>query len=262
MWPFILSSFLAIAFTSSDTLMIKWMIGAKALGLYQSGLKLVEVIIIIPTILAGSIYPFAAKFKHNIHKFSGLIKTSTNAMLMIGLPILGGGILLSSQILILIFSNKFLEGTHIFKYIQITGFLSFFNLIFSNSLIAAKHEKKIVKLNSFIFILNIIFNLIFIPTFGVIGAVIGSVTGSFFNFIILTFLFYKLFKIMPFNLQDTLRYIFCTTIMIVSILIAQEYFSNVILLIMFGALNYIIVLYLINDPIIRKIKSNIKPPIK
>ena len=255
MTPFILSSFLFIGLTSVDTLMIKWMNGATGLGYYQSGLKLTETLLIIPSLFSISFYPLISKVYMDTPRIRTITQKSTELMQLISFPIISGSIIFAEPILTFVFSTSFLEGAIAFKYLLIVALITFFNIIFQQILLASQHEKKTVTVNCFAFLINILLNLMLIPKYGIVGAAIGSIVGRGFSFFLLVHLLVTHIKIQPFLFNQTAKYACFTIIMIGSIIMTQNYIKNASLLIFIGAITYLSLLIISKNTMLRKIKT-------
>ena len=255
MSPFVLSSFLFIALTSVDTLMIKWMIGSEGLGYYQSGLKLTETLLILPSVFSISLYPLISKFNSDKKRIPELVQKSTQVTQLIAFPLISGGLLLAHPLLVLIFSNSFAQGVIAFKYLLIVALITYFNIIFQQILLACKYEKETVKVNCVGFIINISLNIILIPKYGIIGAAMGSIVARGLSCLLLTRLLVKYINVQPFSIKKTLTYLLFSIIMITAVFVSQKLTTNTILLIITGIITYLSLLFLSNDSILQKTKD-------
>ena len=255
MGPFVLSSFLFIALTSVDTLMIKWMIGSEALGYYQSGLKLTETLLIIPIIFSSSLYPLVSKVHLENNRLKALVKKSTNVIQLIAFPMISGAIILAHPIVVTVFSNAFIEAVNVFKYLLVVALITHFSIIFQQILLGCKYEKETVKVNSVGFIINIILNIILIPKYGIIGAAMGSIVGRGVSCALLIRLLAMQVNVQPFTIKKTLTYLAFSIIMVAVVIACQLLTTNTVVLVIAGIVTYLSLLFLSNDPILKKTKA-------
>jgi O-antigen/teichoic acid export membrane protein len=107
----------------------------------------------------------------------GLKKTYTiffeyNYFFMI--PISVGGIILSKELIILLYGSEYSDAIIILSIFFISMLIMKLGMITSTFLSAMDNEKKLLYSRSIFGITNLILNLILIPTYGAFGAVIGT----------------------------------------------------------------------------------------
>jgi O-antigen/teichoic acid export membrane protein len=69
-WPFMISSFMITVFMRIDQIMLKEMLGEKALGIYAAAIPISQAWSVIPSMLATSLAPFVArKMTHDENKY-------------------------------------------------------------------------------------------------------------------------------------------------------------------------------------------------
>jgi O-antigen/teichoic acid export membrane protein len=255
MVPFTLSSFFIVALNSTDTLMIKWFLGASFVGFYHTGLKLIDTILIIPGLYGMSIYPFTSKFQGNLSRLNKIIKESIGLMCLISLPITCGGLLLAKPILVGMFSEMYISGVDPFKILLFTIFPLFIIFILNNVLLATNNEKISVKNTSIAFSLNIVINILLIPKYGINGAAIGTLFGRLTLFILVIYHIKKLLSMNTLFDKTFFKYLLLSLIMCIITYCSQLYISSIFSLILIGAFSYILMLILIKDPYLKKTKD-------
>jgi O-antigen/teichoic acid export membrane protein len=255
MIPFIGTAFLYFALLGSDTLMIQWLLGPDTLGYYHSGLKIMETFLIIPMLYAIALYPLITKYKDDRRYIENIIKNSSTLLQLIAFPMIGGALLLAEPILYFLFSEGFKDGLQSFQFLLIVGLISFFTILFQEVLLGKQHEKKVLFANGSGFFINIILNLILIPRFGIIGAVMASIVGRLVILALFTRLIIRHEKIQPFLIKDTARYLFYTGIMIASVLFLQQYTTHLFLNISVGIIIYASLLIITRDRILLAVKN-------
>ncbi len=255
MTPFTLSISLATAITIIDTLMIQWMLGFEAVGLYNSGLKISENIIIIPTIFGSVLFPFFTQFQTKPDRLFKLLKESLAILFMIGCPVIFGGIYLSQDIIHLIFSDSYTNSTVTFRYLLGATLFIFWFIPINGLLLATNLEKKCITNISIGCLANIILNLGLIPIFGIVGAGIGTFVGRMFLLILHLMTIKKTQPSQSLIIKRNIHYIGLSIAMLGIIFIVEHIISHTLLLILIGGIAYILLLLLIKDPSIKKITN-------
>ena len=210
---------------------------------------------IIPTIFCSALFPLLSKYNTDKSRLIKLTQESLAILLMIGLPICFGGIFLAREIITLIFSDNYVGATATFQCLLIASLLIFCYLPLNNLLLATNQEYKCIKNSSKGCLINIVLNCILIPLFGIVGAGIGTVVGR----AALIKLHFSTLRndrsITSLLLKRNINYLSFSIMMVAGIHIMQNVTQNTPILIAFGALIYISLILLSNDPSIKKIKD-------
>ncbi|RAP38806.1 hypothetical protein DID80_02205 [Candidatus Marinamargulisbacteria bacterium SCGC AAA071-K20] len=160
---------------TSDTLMIKWLKGLEEVGFYTASLKILELVSFFYLIINSTLYPFLTKFYKEATRFFIVLRKGFMGQILLAIPITFGGIFFAENIILHLYSDTFLRSAMLLK-ILLIGLIFFSTQSFlSLGLLALNKEKLNFYLTSSATILNIILNLAFIPTYGALGAVWGTV---------------------------------------------------------------------------------------
>lgn len=176
-----------------DQVFINNMISSRELGYYSAALKIIEILSSIPMALSQvSLPPIAEAKKVSEEIYVSRLKRVYRAVITItfGLCIItaifskqtidfvfGKEYELSSTFLLLLSPRLILSGIGVVRSIYITCENAFYYYLISSAVGA---------------ILNLIFNLIFIPKFGVVGAIVSSLTSFTISTVVLDVLFPKM----------------------------------------------------------------------
>jgi O-antigen/teichoic acid export membrane protein len=252
MAPFTVSSFLLFALTGIDTLMIQWISGADGVGLYQAGLKITETIGLIPIIIGTTLFPFISKFSQNIPRLLKLLTSSLNIMALFLMPILFGGLILASDLIISIYGAAYTKSIPAFYLLLLTTIPLFFSYPFNSVLLSIHKERMSVMLSSVSCIINIGLNLFLIPSMGILGAATGTFISRillFIGLVLVTGYYLKSPRMIPTHL---LKYSGLSLVMSGFIRLVHP-FQPLFLLIIEAGILYGVGLFLTNDPYIKKL---------
>lgn len=176
------------------------------IGLYGVAMRMLELLIIIPTYFMNSVLPVMTRYiEEKNDKIQQLMQYSFDFLLATSLPILIGGLILAKPIIYFISNSEFISGNK-FEYgsdiaIQIllfAMFFSFLNALFGFILVVLNKQIKLMFINAIAVIFNLVSNIYFIPIFGFRGAAMTSVISSF---IILFFLYLSTRKLLDFKIS-------------------------------------------------------------
>jgi O-antigen/teichoic acid export membrane protein len=258
--PFLGTSLIGSLLISTDIVMIKWLIGAKELGFYASGLKIYKIIVEFGVLLAATSYPIIVTVFKNRDEITRLIKKISNIYLLLGVPIMCGGFLLSDDILTFVYSNQYMEASTSFKcfmlIIPIQLMLFFFNRVIQ----ALNGEKANLVFASISGGTNIVLNILLIPKFGIIGAVIATGVAKVIDFSLTLKYVRKHLNISLINWRGFLK-ITIGVLVMTFVLISVES-AHILLKIIVGFVAYIFVLILLKEyqvcSFLRECKEKVK----
>jgi O-antigen/teichoic acid export membrane protein len=207
-WPFALSNLFNVLFFNFDKLFISFFINDFQLGLYSSSVSLIIFLITIISLFGIVFFNLFSKYSFQ-KQVSSILNKFLKISMIISFPILFGGILLSKEIIMLIFGSQYVLASTSFSILLLFFFLMSFSIVFTNFLISHNKEKFFLKVRIISTIANIILNFIFIPLFGIIGAAITTVISEIINLI---YLYFETKKIINFKFKIIFYKILLSTI--------------------------------------------------
>ncbi len=247
-WPIGLANFLFLLLTYLDSLIVGWFHSSKDVGLYSSVVKLIEFLYFFPAALAMSIFPIVSKKEDNEH-LKKTIHFGSELAILISLPMFVGLFILAKDIIILLYSTKYLEASPALSLISFSLPFNFLLLIYIDVLIALDKRKELLIYDFFIVFINFFLNLLFVPRFSYFAA---SAITSLSALISLIFAYLILKKYVDFSLTSLhfVNYLFSSILMAGVI-----YFLSLHLIfkIIIGVLIYFGVLWLLKDKLLLRI---------
>jgi len=191
-WPFILSSACAVVYARIDQVMLKNIIDATAVGLYDSAVRLTELWYFIPTVIAGSLFPAivlsrshsASMYKRRTLALFGLVS-------MFGIVITLLIYLLAPQIITTIYGEGFNGAIPILQ-IYVWTILPTFIVIVANQILLAENARTLLFISAALgMVTNVIGNFILIDRYQASGAAFATVLSSFAVLIFLTGVYFS-----------------------------------------------------------------------
>ncbi|MFA6226883.1 MAG: flippase [Candidatus Paceibacterota bacterium] len=174
-WPLIFSSAFALIYSRIDQIMIKNMMDAKSVGLYDAAVRLSEVWYLVPNIIVSSMFPAiinAKKISEEIYyrriKKLGLI------LLILSIIIAIPTTLLAELIIKIIFGPAFIGAVLILQIYIWSNISTSLNML-ANYYLVAENYKKTLFFSSFLGMsINVILNIFLIPKYGMAGAAFAT----------------------------------------------------------------------------------------
>lgn len=179
-WPFIFSSGFAVVYARIDQIMLKNLIDATAVGVYDAAVRLTEIWYFIPTIIISSLFPALVNAKqHSGITYSDRIKKLLLLILGISVCISVLTVFSADLIVSLIFGSGFVNTATVLK-IYIWSLVPLSLVTLFNHLLLAENAKVLLFSSAMLgMVTNIIGNYLLIPQYQATGAAAATIISSF-----------------------------------------------------------------------------------
>lgn len=175
-WPFALASSLGAIMINTDTLMIGWFRSAAEVGFYSAAQRPIQMLYVLPTLVAASLFPTFVKLAHqDKNKYREILENYLRIMILAAAPIAFFGIIFGHQIISLLFGPAYESATATFQILLLTILIIFPSAIINNSIFAHDKQKNFIAFSAFGALGNALFNLLLIPILGIAGCAISTV---------------------------------------------------------------------------------------
>jgi len=246
-WPIALANALYLSLLFIDSLILGWYFPSFIVGLYTSAVKVNEFLIVFPTSIALALLPMFSRNLNNQELLRENLEFGIKLTYLLVLPIIFCGMIISYEIIDLIFGKEYLMG-HIGLKILLPSFIaSSLFMIFSQFLIAINKRRELIIYEILVFFINLIGNLILIPKFDFIAA---AYTTTFSNYLSFLFGFFIVNKYIKFDLYKgiakPLIASLLTTFICFMLLILK---FNIFIIFMVCIFSYLLILLLIKEEI-------------
>ena len=240
--PLAISSiFLLIAF-KIDTILLTWINGATAAGLYNAAYGLMTALMFVPFAYVSAIFPLLSRLNvssKELLKYS--YEKSFKYLIILGLPIAVGTTLLASPIILLIYKSGFSQSIAALQILIWAIPIIFVNYILGTAINSINKQRETVKTTLIAMLLNIVLNYLLLPTYGLIAAcyvtVLTELTCFILWYYIMTINGYK------FNILKILYKPLIASLVMGLVIILLH--ANVFIVIIIATIVYFGVLYLL-----------------
>jgi O-antigen/teichoic acid export membrane protein len=246
-FPFMLTGIIGLVLSLSDTLIIEQFLGVKMVAYYQAPLKLIASINVIHISIGKVIYPIMCELSHKIDIFSSFTKKCLSISIILALPIVAGGILLSNDIIILLFTDAFHLSINVLRIFMCTLFVSFLLAVINVALLSIKQEITNTKISFLSACINIVLSILLIFNYGIIGVAFATLVSRIVDCI---FSINRLNTVIQTQIVDIYVIVKAGTscvIMVILNLFLYEITPNLPILIMSGVISYIISIILLKE---------------
>jgi O-antigen/teichoic acid export membrane protein len=179
--PFMITAILMRIYGYIDIVLLYQWVGAREVSYYIAAYKIPFALSFIPAALGSALFP---AFSHYFiikdrEKIIQTLRYSISALMMLVLPIVLGGILLSSKLILFIYSDKYIDSIIPLQILLFSLIFVFISYPLGALLNACNRQKQNTIMISITLMTNLIANVILIPRFQYIGSSIAMVTSSF-----------------------------------------------------------------------------------
>ncbi len=238
-----------------DILMIGFYRTATDVGLYSASQKIVQILYMLPAILATTLYPVFSRLAGQRNKKGAryVVERGLTAVLLIAMPLAMGGIILAKPILYFLYGAEYVPATLVFQLLMLTPLLVFPGIIFNNFIIAHDRQKRLAPFAVGASIGNVVLNAILIPIWGIVGSAVASVVV---NLIYNGGGFYLSKKLSNLTILSHIKKIATATVAMGLVTMFLSAFGvHVLVTICVSAIIYFGLLYLFKEQMLIEIKS-------
>lgn len=199
-WRYLLSEGLAFAligvvgiiYFRADTVILSRLQGESATGLYGASFRIFDLLLVIPSLVSGTIYPVMSRFHAMAADLNRIIyEKYFQYMLFLGLPMALGVTFLSKEIMALVFGEAFIPSAHALSVLTWTLFLIFLNSPPGALLNSTGRQWSVLGLTIVAALLNIVLDFLLIPSYSLNGAAYATVLPRIIVFLSFQFLVSK-----------------------------------------------------------------------
>ncbi len=227
-----------------DSVMLFFMVGIQAVGLYNAAYRIVLVLLFIPVAINAAIFPVMSKLygssDNSLHK---IVEKYFKLMILIGIPIGVVVTFLANDIIILLFGNAFLASAIALQILIWATVFTFSNASYVQLFQSINRQMTVTKITFIGMVINIILNLILIPKYSYIAASFNTLLTESIVAILLIITASKLgFLYKKKVLNNLIRIIISGLIMATFLILFKE--LNLFILIISSTIIYLVAIFI------------------
>lgn len=242
--PFGITSIFTSIYFWIASIMLTFMSGSVAVGLFSSAQKLILVLSSVFMLISNAVFPIMSQlFVDDYEKLNALYQKMLKFMLILGVPIAIGTVIYSYDIIMIIFGSEYLDATLCLSVIIWASVFMFLSGTTSTLLNAINKQFFVTKVTMVGALVSVVVNLLLIPVLSYVGA---SVTSVLTELVVLVFMLYALhsteFKL---GLRKTIIPVFQVLLANIIMVIVLIYFKPPFLLgVVVAVIVYLVALFL------------------
>jgi O-antigen/teichoic acid export membrane protein len=177
--PMGVTHFLGIASYNFDTVLLGFLRGTEAVGLYNAAYRPVTVALAVPMAYFHGLFPVLSRtFAQSDVEFRAAVRRSLRMTAICALPLGVGGTFLAEPILGFVFGADYLPAAPALRLLGWSAALIVLRGTFRQGLLAAGHQTLDLRCSTFSVALNIVLNFVLIPKYGILGAAMATLVSE------------------------------------------------------------------------------------
>jgi O-antigen/teichoic acid export membrane protein len=173
-WPFGLVSLMGVVMINTDVLVLGVFGSSFDVGLFSAAQKPIQVLYLIPALLASAFFPNMAEATTDKVKFDSLFRKGIRAICLFAFPVALGGAILAEPIVNLVYGAEYISSVSSFLILCLTCIFVFPSVFVTNAIFAEGKRSVFIPFAVIGILGNIILDIALIPRFGIAGCAIAT----------------------------------------------------------------------------------------
>lgn len=172
-------NWMATIYTSLDIIVLSWITGEVAAGLYSAAWKIVRLGSVFAKSYTTAIFPVMSRmYSQSRESFSQLHQHSIRVMCVIALPAIAFISVVPDRVIGLLFKEEFSEASAVLQVLIWVLLIEFLNPFLSHILFAQGKQRQSMHVAGISLAVNSIATYLLVTQFGAVGAALGTVLGG------------------------------------------------------------------------------------
>ena len=179
-WPFGLAGLFHLIYFQSDIILVKYITGAEAAGVYNVAFTIMVAVLIFPGIVYQKfLLPKMHRWAHHDRKrFYQVYRQGNVIMLLLGTVAMLLIWVIAPWGVPFLFGEAYQDAISLLMVLAVSTPILFLASSVGATLVTQEHMKRKVKYMGTVALINIVLNIILIPSFGAYGAAIATVLSN------------------------------------------------------------------------------------
>lgn len=177
---FAAENWMATIYTNLDVLVLSWIAGEVAVGLYSAAWKFVRLGSVFAKSFTTAVFPVMSRmYVDSKASFHRLFQHTIRVMCVVALPAIVGVSVLTDRIVDLLYSDEFADAGPVLRVLIWVLLLEFLNPFLSHVLFAQGKQHRSMAVAAISLSVNSIAVYVLVAQYGAMGAAIGCILGGF-----------------------------------------------------------------------------------
>jgi O-antigen/teichoic acid export membrane protein len=186
-FPYALLGVIGLVYFRMDSLLLTWMKGAEANGIYMAAYRLLDAVTDVPGVIVAAMFPTISRL--HVESKAKVRKTYLGALVtltLLGLPVLVGMVIFARPAILLLYGEEFSRSIVVLQLLAVAVFLIFVDTANTMVLYADDNLRPVVMLSLVTMTANIGLSLLLIPPYAERGAAVATILSTALSIVIFT----------------------------------------------------------------------------
>lgn len=176
---FAAENWMATIYTNLDMLILSWLSGEVAAGLYSAAWKIVRLGTVVAKSYTTAVFPVMSRmYAESQESFSRLYRHTIRIMCAIALPAIAVISVVPDRVISLLFNSEFDEAANVLRVLIWVLLIEFLNPFLSHTLFAQGKQHRSMHVAAISLAVNSVFTYLLVKQFAEVGAAMGTVIGG------------------------------------------------------------------------------------
>lgn len=180
--PLAFFGILGYIFFSSDQVLLGYFKGTEQVGYYTVATRIISILNVIPAVIMGAFYPYLASQAENKQRMQEIFKMAVLFLVALGVIVSGASMILAPFLVPFIFGSEYVFSVQIFSFFVWILVFMFPSAFLDHFFLSYHKQWQNFFLSTFCALFDLLLNIIFIPIYGIWGALVSSIIGQMLNF--------------------------------------------------------------------------------
>ncbi len=186
-YPYAILGFIGLVYFRMDALMLAWMQGAEATGIYTAAYRLLDAATDIPGVLVAAAFPAFARLHQQPRATLRRAHRATFMLLAAaGVPVMAGMMVLAGPVVSLLYGSAFQESVTVLRLLSVAVFLIFADTANTMVLYSGDRMRLVMLLSVVTTAANLGLNFLLIPRYSYNGAAVATILSTALSLLIFT----------------------------------------------------------------------------
>ncbi len=186
-YAYALLGVIGVVYFRIDSLMLTWMRGPEANGIYQAAYRLLDAITDAPGVIVAAMFPALARLhRQSRTELRRAYVTVLVVLTLLGIPVMLALLLFADPIVLLLYGAEYARSAAVLRLLAVAVFLIFVDTANTMLLYSGDELGTVLVLSLGTTAANVLLNLILIPRYSYNGAAVATIASTVLSLLIFT----------------------------------------------------------------------------
>ncbi len=177
---FAAENWMATIYTNLDVIVLSWISGEVATGIYSAAWKIVRLGSVVAKSYTTAVFPVMSRlYAESRDSFTRLYRHTIRVMCAIALPVIVVVSVMPDRFIGLLYSDEYVDAGPVLQVLIWVMLIDFLNPFLSHALFAQGRQDRSMRVAGISLFVNVIATYFLVHRFGAVGAAMGTVIGGF-----------------------------------------------------------------------------------